>query len=207
MNLPVQKTKVTLNAKTGLLEVTDATTGKLLAVQESYDDLFNKEYSSRLVERLLPDGSRVMVEATIDPTKLMDFQFKEYAPYVVDLICQKITEGMSLTKVCELPGFPTYAEFCRWKRLVPEIKEQIAQARKDRAEYLRDLAFEEAKNIDEDTAQSDKARFEAMMKLAAVDDKEVYGSSKQVDAGAGSVTIVISTGIDRTHEREVKENG
>lgn len=200
VNLPATKTKVSLNHKTGLLEVYDAETGKLLVVQESPGEIFQKEYESRLVRRILPDGSLVLVEATIDPTKLLDFSFREYSSYVVDIICQKLTEGMSLKRICELDGFPSYSELCRWKRQVPAIDEQLAQSRRDRAEYLRDLAFEEALAIEEDTATSDKGRFEALMKLAGTDDREKYGNAKGTDAVVAPIQILISTGIIRENK-------
>ena len=195
VNTPARKTKVSLNAKTKLLEVYDEETGKLVAIQESPTAIGVSTH--KLVERLLPDGSLVMVEATIDPLVLTDFKFNEYSSYVVDLICEKITEGQSLTAICGTQGFPTYSELCRWRRQHPEISERLQEARRDRAEYLRDLAYKEALAIEEDTATSDKARFEALMKLAGVDDKERFGNAKGEVATAQPIQILISTGIVR----------
>ena len=193
--LPTRKTKVSLNYETGLLEVYDTETGKLVAIQDSPNAIATTTH--KLVERLLPDGSRVLVEATIDPARLLNFQYKEYSSYVVDLICEKITEGGSLTGICGSQGFPRYSELCRWRRMYPEINDQLRQARRDRAEHLRDMAYQEAIAIDEATVASDKARFEAIMKLAGVDDKEKYGNARVQESESAPIQIIVNTGIIR----------
>lgn len=196
---PKQKTKVSLNARTGLLEVYDVETGKLMAVQESPSALLHSEYHERLVERLLPDGSVVKVEASIDPVRLMDFRFEEYSSYVVDLICEKLATGGSLTKICKMPGFPTYSVLCRWKRQDPSVQERLDEARRDRAEAMRDALYDEALSVEESSVDSTKVRIDAYKYLAGTDDKVKYGGSKGgVEVGATAIQIVVNTGIVRT---------
>ena len=191
------KTKVSLNKQTGLLEVYEEATGKLVAVQSSPDEDLHAARDSRLVERLLPDGSLVLCEATIDPTVLAKFKYKEYSKYVVDLICEKIVEGQSLTKICQLKGYPTYAEFCRWKRQDPEIKKQLEEARRDRAEFLRDKIVDFAENLSERDGDEIKTKIDTYKYLASVDDKQKFGNQKGEAQVVQPIQIVVNTGIQR----------
>jgi len=59
------------------------------------------------------------------------------------------------------------------------------------------MAYKEALAISEDTSTSDKARFEALLKLAGADNKERYGGAKTVDTGTAPIQILINTGIVR----------
>ena len=215
MNKPMPvdnvKTKVSLNAATGLLEVYCAETGKLLAVQATPNEEFYAKRRDKLVERVLPNGEVVLVEKTIAPEALNNFKFAEYSSYVVDMICEKITGGMGITKICALPGFPNYSEFCRWKRLYPEIEAQLNQARADRAEQMRDEIYEKMVNVDEDNIDSTKVKIEALKYLAGTDNKQRYGNDKTVVQAAAPVQIIISTGIVREHQPKIieerKDNG
>ena len=189
---------MSLNKATGLLEVFDSETGKLIAIQESPDQALLHERRERLVERVLPDGSTCLVEATIDPAKLLKFKFEEYSSYVVDLICEKIVEGESLTDICKQRGFPSYATFCRWKKQVPGIQEQIDGARRDRAEYMRDQAYQEALSVDEGSVDSTKLRIETIKWLASTDNKERFGNAKAQVELTQPLQIIVNTGIVRT---------
>lgn len=193
------KTKVSLNNKTGLLEVYCTETGRLLAIQQTMDEALYERRKEIMVERLLPDGSSVLVEPSVDPAQLVGFRHKEYSSYVVDLICQRIVEGESLTKICNgTNGFPTYSEFCRWKKMEPGIKNQVDEARADRAEQMRDQIYAEMQGLDEDNIDSSKARIDALKYLAGTDDKQKYGSAKSEVVAAAPVQIIISTGINRS---------
>lgn len=191
------KTKVSLNKQTGLLEVYEEATGKLVAVQSSPDEDLISARDSRLVERLLPDGSIVLCEATIDPTVLAKFKYKEYSRYVVDLMCEKIVEGMGITEICQLKGYPSYAEFCRWKRQDPEIQKQIDQARRDRAEGLRDKIVKIADNLSERDGDEIKTKIDTYKYLASVDDKQKFGNQKGEAQVVQPIQIVVNTGIVR----------
>lgn len=201
MNTPTQKIKVGLNRATGLLEVFDEETGRLLAIQETPDEGLLKQRREHLVERLLPNGEAVLVQSSIDPSKLAEFNFMEYSSYVVDLLCEKITEGESLTDICKQPGFPNYATLCRWKKQVPDIQKQIDQARADRAEMMRDQAWQIAKDSKESNVDSSKLKVQTAQWLAQTDNKEKFGNAKaQVELNQ-PLQIIVNTGI----VREVKD--
>jgi len=128
-----------------------------------------------------------------------------YNPVVGDLICQKITEGGSLTSICKLPGFPQYALICRWKRTNESFRKQLAEAREDRAEALRDSLLLLSDNVAEDSDAIAKVRnqVEARKWCAAADSPAIYGSRKEVTTQAQAVTIIVNTGIQR--EKPVEE--
>lgn len=157
-----------------------------------------------MIQRILPDGSSVMVEATIDPTRLLDWQFKKESPYLVDMVCQKIVEGMNLTQICKLPGYPTYTELCRWKRHNPDIQKQIDAAKRDRAEHYRDQALEVIRSADEDTHALAKMQAEGLLKIAGADDREKYGGAKTAIEAAAPTVIQIYTGIHRPGDQPMR---
>jgi hypothetical protein len=196
-NLKSRKTKVSLNKATGLLEVIDEETGKLVAIQSTPDEDLLADRREKLVERLLPNGEVVLVQADIDPSRLRAFDFMEYSSYVVDLICEKIVEGESLKTICMSPGFPTYATLCRWKKQVEGIQEQLDQARRDRAEMMRDEAWQIAKDAKEHNVDSSKLKVQTAQWLASTDNKERFGSAKaQVELNQ-PLQIIVNTGIVR----------
>jgi hypothetical protein len=196
-NLIGRKTKVSLNKQTGLLEVIDEESGKLLAIQSTPDEALLRDRREQLVERLLPSGEVVLVQADIDPSKLSKFKFQEYSSYVVDLICEKIVEGESLKTICTLPGFPNYATLCRWKKQVEGIQEQLDQARRDRAEMMRDEAWQIAKDAKESNVDSSKLKVQTAQWLASTDNKERFGNAKaQVELNQ-PLQIIVQTGIVR----------
>lgn len=126
-----------------------------------------------------------------------------YQPALVDELCQAIVEGGSLTLLCDGKKFPPYAQFCRWRRLHPEINEQLEQARRDRAERMRDLAIQEAMQA---TNKSDsvaaQVRFTALKWASGLDDPR-YKDSNKVDVAVSSPNIIqVVTGIERKEDVE-----
>jgi hypothetical protein len=116
---------------------------------------------------------------------------------------------MSLTSICKLPGFPSYATLCRWKKINPGIVAQLDEARRDRAEAMRDKLYETMEQMDEDNLDSSKARIDALKYLAGVDDKQKYGNAKQELVASGPMQIIINTGINREPitERTINPQG
>lgn len=184
------------NPVTGLIELISLDTFEVVAVQRSVTPLYKKR-DERMMKYTTADGKTVWIEPGIegDIGTLLGYPFSEVT---VDLICEKITEGASLTALCKKPGFPPYSIIARWMRKYPGVKEAIEQARKDRAEVLRDEALSV---VDEAGADSDeialaKARSDVRKWAAQVDDRSRFGKdeSKVVTVSA---QIVIDTGIRR----------
>ena len=120
-----------------------------------------------------------------------------YNEFVVDLIAQRLAEGESLTEICKKPGFPSYALLCKWRRFKPEINSILDQARRDRAETMRDLALKEALDADEDTVAEKRLKHDAYKWAAGLDDAK-YSPKAKIEATVNAPTmIVLNTGIDR----------
>ncbi|HHK0428315.1 TPA: hypothetical protein ACQQIU_006564, partial [Pseudomonas aeruginosa] len=61
-----------------------------------------------------------------------------YTPTVGLAVCTALAEGMSLRKVCQLPGMPAMSTFLRWlaDEQHADLREQYARAREAQADTL-----------------------------------------------------------------------
>lgn len=121
-----------------------------------------------------------------------------YTPAILDEICQEIASGRSLTHVCDGIRYPTYAQFCRWRRMYPEVNTYLEAARKDRAESLRDQALDEAmQTTTKDEVPAQNLKVNTLKWLSGVDDVR-YKESAKIDVAMSAPTqIIVNTGIDR----------
>lgn len=176
------------------IHVVDSTTGVSVAVIPINA---RGAYSSPLIETTLEDGTKVWAPAGMNPivggTRAVIF-----SPLLIDVICAKITEGGNITTICQGPGMPTYATLCQWRRQHKWIDERLEQARRDRAEYLRDRALIEAmETVDADDAIKQRLKHDAL-KWAAGVDHEKYNPKTKIDAVVSAPTqIIVHTGISR----------
>lgn len=197
--LPVdteEKTFAKRNPVTGLIEIISLETFDVVAVQKSPVSLL-KQRDEKLMKYTTADGKTVWIEPGIEGSleKLTGYAYSEV---LVDLICEKITEGASLSKICKSPGFPPYSIVARWMRKYPEVKEAIEQARKDRAEVMRDQVLEIMDNAaaDSDEIALAKAKADVHKWAAQMDDKQRFGKDENKTVTV-SAQIVIDTGIRR----------
>jgi hypothetical protein len=190
-----------LNPHTQLLEIVDVKTGKPIAIQRSMEDIAT-HHRDKLVKHELPDGSTIFLEKGLNPDHVA-YQPRAYnvSKLVIEVICQKIAEGGSLTKICKQPSMPSYAIFSRWRRENPWIEEMIGKARLDRAEYMRDLALDEAIGASEDEVGAHRLRVDTFKWAASIDDAAKYSPKTKVQAEITSpLQIMVSTGIIRREE-------
>ena len=149
------------------------------------------------VQQQQPSGEITWVPSDRHDVVTID-RLRVYNPAIIDIICSRIVEGASLSEICKQPDMPTYATLCRWRRREPWIAEVLEQARRDRAEYLRDQALSEALAADEDNAAAKRLVVETY-KWAASVDHEKYNPKTKIDATITAPTqIIVATGIDRT---------
>lgn len=189
------------NPKTGLVEIIDVMTGAVVAVQRTPFPLLNG-HQELMVEHTLPSGEKIRMQKGIDPGLLVHTQAEPFSQYLVDIICTLVAEGGSLTEICTRQGMPKYTTLCRWRRQHPHIQEQLDQARRDRAEYLRDQALKEAEgSTSRDPIGAHALRVDTYLKAASFDDAK-YSPKAKIEANITAPTqIIVSTGITR----EVKE--
>lgn len=124
-----------------------------------------------------------------------------YQPALVDELCAEIVNGGSLTMLCDGVRFPPYAQFCRWRRNHPEISQQLEEARRDRAESMRDLALVRAMEAQgKNDTPAKQLQVETLKWLSGVDDPK-YKQNAKVDVALTAPTqIIVNTGIDRKND-------
>ncbi len=189
-------TFASLNKKSGLIEIIDALTGNILAVQRGTIPINQELFATHQ----LPDGTLVQLQTGIDPGLLAQTTPWPFSQMTIDLICQKIAEGGSLTSICKEPGMPPYYILESWRRKHPLVTDQFNEARRSRAEYLRDLVMKEADGAEsnKDPIHATQTRIDAYKWLAGVDDTK-YSPKAKIEAHISAPTqIIVSTGINRT---------
>jgi terminase small subunit-like protein len=75
----------------------------------------------------------------------------EYSAEIAEIICQKISEGQSLTKICKRNDMPDKSTAIRWLRHFEEFRNQYGVARNLQADVLADetldIADDDAKDV------------------------------------------------------------
>lgn len=69
-----------------------------------------------------------------------------YSEEIADAICEKLTEGMSLRKICQLNGFPKASAIYTWLDKHPEFAEKYVRAREVATEDMLEDILEIADN-------------------------------------------------------------
>lgn len=123
----------------------------------------------------------------------------DFNQHIVDEICERISLGASLTKLLLAnPGkFPNYNTFCKWRRLYPHVQKQLAEARENRTEFLRDRLVDIIDDVDEDNVQSSRLKIDGLKYLMSVENRGQYGEKKTDVNITVPTQIVIATGIER----------
>lgn len=186
-----------------MVHVIDSLTGNTLAL---FADPRTGGVPRTFDKVTLESGAVVWTQTGVNPVMAGRKEIA-YSPMIVDLICQRIAEGGSLTRICQEDGFPSYNVLCRWRRQHPHIDEQLALARRDRAEYLRDEAVAEALGAEgRDPISGSQLRVDTFKWAAGVDDGK-YSPKAKVEATINTPTqIIVHTGIDRgPAEKDVTE--
>ena len=119
-----------------------------------------------------------------------------YTEEMGNLICDKLTEGMSLRKLCMLDEFPTASTVYVWLDRFPEFVEKYARAREAATEDMLEEILEIADHPELD-AQEKRVRIDtrkwAMGKLKP----KKYGEKQVVDVGnKDGETLKVDSNID-----------
>jgi hypothetical protein len=117
-----------------------------------------------------------------------------FSQTVADIICQYITEGMPLSRICMLTGIPGLWVIRRWRHEHPDFNVQIREARNDRARLFRDLALDEAKKLTSDNAASASLRISFYRWAAGQADPGTFGKPAKNQAPR----YIVDTGIKRS---------
>lgn len=123
--------------------------------------------------------------------------FWRYTPALRDFICQKVTEGMSLTAITRLPGLPPASIVARFRRENPDFEASYRLALKIRAELAAEELIDTSTVTDEfsdmdikrEELRDKKRRFHAERYY-----REMFAPTSS-PAASSSATIVINTGV------------
>ncbi len=192
------------NPRTGLIEgVTEE--GQVTTVQKSMDQPFDATTKAGFTEVVRPDGSIYWIQEGVDIKEVRSWA---YNPMLGGAVASEIAAGASLSTMHKkFDWAPPYAIMARWMQRVPEFKEMVEQALKDRAvvhfEEIIETADEVYKAMKDDPdamVAAGKLKIDARKFLAEKGDTDKFGA-KQKASGEVNVQIVIDTGI----RREIKD--
>jgi len=181
----------------GLIEVIDEMTGNVISVQSSHQDLL-KTKRERLIEHTLPDGTKVYLEKGLSLDRIHPKSYA-FSQIVADIICQKIIEGDSMTKICEDPNFPSVSIVAKWKKMNDDFATQVRASYQSRADHYHDKVLSEAeKTKTKDDAPAQKVKIDAYKWAAEKGNPEQYGNrTKLIGDPNAPLQLIINTGIDR----------
>lgn len=78
----------------------------------------------------------------------------DYSQEIAQLICEKVSEGMTIRKICKLPGFPSKVTFFAWRHQHEDFARAYALAKQCYAEDIFDENIEIADNVAKEIAKS-----------------------------------------------------
>lgn len=123
----------------------------------------------------------------------------EYTAEIGDIICERISEGQSLRKICDAEDMPNKATVFRWLAANKEFSDQYARARETQADTLFDdvLAIADqydtiSEAVNPDLIQRAKLRIDARKWMAGKLRPKVYGDKLELAGDASApLTVVI----------------
>jgi hypothetical protein len=114
----------------------------------------------------------------------------DFSEELTEEICDLLTDGKSMRKICMDPGKPTRKTIERWMARYPEFAAKIAHARTLQADYMDDLILDTARACTPETAQCAKVQISTYQWRAAKLAPKVYGDKAEVvHTGAGGRPI------------------
>jgi transposase len=193
------------NAIYNYIEVVDAESGTVLAVQNDYNENVLLGKMDDLLEVTIGDKTLLMQRGmTLSEYKPISHK---YSRPLADLIVQAIVEGLGVTKACEKFGVG-YSTFMRWCEKVPELGQEIDKAKTYRAEKSHDKIMEIADTLE--TKQLNKTQVDALKAAgdlhkwsAEKSSPQKFGNSKD-KPNQGALQIIINTGISREEPTTVE---
>jgi hypothetical protein len=102
-----------------------------------------------------------------------------YNPEVGDIICERLSEGQSIRKICASDGMPWAAVLFRWLRESPEFAKQYAQAREAQADALFDETLDIADETKEDYVK--RLNFDGPLEGWEVNGEAIARSKLRID--------------------------
>src|SRR5271170_5774058 len=100
-----------------------------------------------------------------------------YSTELAQRICDRLTDGETLTNICKEPGMPSRITVWRWIRNNEEFETNYARAREAGAYWLDDKMMDEAESIvDGESATVALAKAKLYQWMAQVRNPRAYGN-------------------------------
>jgi len=188
----------------GVVEIVNERTGQIIVAQDTMEDVLTSRLES-LVEVTLDDGTKCFMDPHMDRGRLPGHAGVQYSNTMADVICQRIAEGDSITKVCKDPKMPGYATLSRWRKAHKDFGELFEQALQDRAHMYHDKVIEAAEATDtKDDAAVQKVKVDAYKWAAEKGNPDRFGSRTKISGDKGGpLAFTIVTGVPQPEEKDV----
>ena len=108
---------------------------------------------------------------------------------VMELICDKTSNGDSLLQICAIPGMPTVRQVYAWKRVHPEFKRQLEDAERVRGLRFAERVVDEAEATDSENHKAQKVKIEANKWMASKLDPSRF-AERQIQEQQGDLTSI-----------------
>lgn len=122
-----------------------------------------------------------------------------YTQEVADKMCDLLSDGISLRKVCERDDMPSKVTVLTWLRTNPVFLTQYARAKEEAADALVDDMLSIADGVDED-AQSRRVRVDTRKWIASKLKAKKYGDKIDMTTNGKDLPTPILGGITKTEE-------
>jgi hypothetical protein len=99
----------------------------------------------------------------------------EFDQAIADRVCEQLTQGLSLRKICLPDDMPVCSTIYKWLTRVPEFAEQYAHARESQADTMADEIVDIADGDPDGDPQRDRLRVDARKWVAAKLKPKKYG--------------------------------
>ena len=191
------------NPETGLVEKVDIRSGQVVVVQAK-ETPFEELKRSDCIEIEGPSGEKMLIQRGISQENLPSRMKFKYSDVFRDIFCQKLLEGMTATKIAELPEMPNYTYLCRMRSHYPDFKAAWDDARKIRADSLCDTVLDDVKGIkSSDESTKLRTKIDALKWIASVDNPDRYGNKTKITGDADNpIGFVIQSFISKEPLKE-----
>lgn len=125
----------------------------------------------------------------------------DYTQELADEICERLSEGVSLRKVCEANDMPSARTIFTWFRVYPEFLQQYARAKDESADALADDIQDIANDVREGKLDPNAGRVAGDLKKwsASKLKPKKYGERLDVTSGGEKLPTPIYGGLNATN--------
>jgi hypothetical protein len=116
-----------------------------------------------------------------------------YSAEMTETICGLMSDGMTLTAICQKPGMPGTTTVHRWLGEHPDFREAYARAREMQAAAVAERGYMEASRAGKNGIDpaSARLRFDAARWLAGRLAPRTWGDKQQIEVGGTENPLMV----------------